>query len=732
MTPLHSITSILFTILGKPRQEDLFDELLEEIEETNEVHKVHTMKKILKPDIQNEEEIPLFPTQREKINALDDQPEASLFRKIYEKATTFLNNTLSFFLRNTIPNMKRLVFFRTRNAASNEKVTPQTAPLINILSEEKKKGTPEKLAKPKTILPEPKDEVSTPLSPPLKTLTEVKKEEIPAPLTKSEEILPESKVEVSTLTHTPVKVLPGAKKKVKFADTDKPKENLPEPKVEVSASIPPPAKTLPEVKKEETPAPLAKPKENLSEPKVEVFTSMPTPVNILPGAKKKVKFADADKPKENLPEPKVEVPTSIATPAKTLPEVKKEETPAPLAKPTESSPVLEVEVPAHLSTLAKALPEVKKEETPAPLAKPTESSPAPEVEVPAPLSTLAKTLPEVKKEETPAPLAKPTESLPAPEFGELPPVPSRVKIFFEDKKKETSLTNAKSSESSPTLKVGGPLPVHTPITPLSEGKKKERLPSHNKSSENLAPFSPTTRPPGPLPTTNPKEKKRTLSLANFKGVRLSKIKNRKQKKLSPAARKLIAFFDQSGFTKKQGIFRESARDKTIESFYKYSLKPKNDLISSVTLKGIKVEIDEILAANCLKKIYREINIFGNPALRHKLIELGAGISEKTLDEKNAISDLQELVKQLETDRQEDLKLFIEILKKTHDEKATSLMPAHNLAAALADTLSTPPASKETHLVSLTKEEMRACYADTTHITAATEFLILHYDEIFHK
>lgn len=159
-------------------------------------------------------------------------------------------------------------------------------------------------------------------------------------------------------------------------------------------------------------------------------------------------------------------------------------------------------------------------------------------------------------------------------------------------------------------------------------------------------------------------------------------------KLSRAARKLIDFFDKSGYTKSEGLFRISADQAVLEIFYHYLLSLDSDAILPNRINCNKKEfvIDANLVAGALKKIYKEMNVFGSSGLREQCIQIGKKFVENNVAEADVVADLKTLVNQLDPERKQDLHSFIDLLQKIEQESEINKMSISNLAISINDLL----------------------------------------------
>lgn len=160
--------------------------------------------------------------------------------------------------------------------------------------------------------------------------------------------------------------------------------------------------------------------------------------------------------------------------------------------------------------------------------------------------------------------------------------------------------------------------------------------------------------------------------------------------LSWAAQKLTLFFLQSNFQISEGVFRKSAPAEQIREFYNYltTLKSDEDLGQSITNNGVAIKIDADLVACTLKKIYRELNLFGADSLRPKFIKVGEKISSNDYMLDEVIADLKNLVNELSFQEKNDLAALLYVFQQVSQEK-TALMPSSNLAIALGDAFCFP-------------------------------------------
>jgi hypothetical protein len=166
-------------------------------------------------------------------------------------------------------------------------------------------------------------------------------------------------------------------------------------------------------------------------------------------------------------------------------------------------------------------------------------------------------------------------------------------------------------------------------------------------------------------------------------------------KLSRAAQKLIDFFHKSNFKKSEGVFRISADKENVEIFYHYllSLDSKAILPNRINYNGKVFAIDANLVVGTLRKIYKEIDVFGNAGLRERCIEIGKKLEEeekKRVEEKiveaGLVADLKTLVNQLNRERKQDLQIFIDLLREIEKEHEINKMTISNLAISINDLL----------------------------------------------
>jgi hypothetical protein len=362
----------------------------------------------------------------------------------------------------------------------------------------------------------------------------------------------------------------------------------------------------------------------------------------------------------------------------------KEESPVKSIEPT---PLTKVKAHASSSNLLSRLEGKKEDALPSPV-RPVELSLPSKVN---PHSSSSKGLPKLREENK-------EEALPSPVKPIQPSHPPKV--------------NPHSSSSSVLLTV--------------REEKEEGLPSPTKSKKQL----PITKkevefqsnPISSQVEISTSRKANTSLVKTRRALGLLKTSHKpisEQTDWQSAARKLISFIkNRKNFTKSEGIFRISSPLTDLEPFVKFlTSKPNAELTNTIKLKKKKrIELDDNLLACTLKHLYRQMNIFDNQ-LHHKFVKIGENLA---IDATEGIGDLKKLIGELDSEKREDLYLFVDILKKVSEEPLAK-MPPSNLAKAINDVLSIPSFDNMAEGTKLIHS-----------IQKATEFLITHKKEIFDK
>jgi hypothetical protein len=159
--------------------------------------------------------------------------------------------------------------------------------------------------------------------------------------------------------------------------------------------------------------------------------------------------------------------------------------------------------------------------------------------------------------------------------------------------------------------------------------------------------------------------------------------------LREAAQQLASFFrNNENLFEYEGIFRVSPRETRKKALYNELIHSPSHALSTIKENEKMNADDAYLVAVLFKELYRNMNIFGeNKTIRKKFDTIAESLHNQT-DQEKIITNLQDLINTLSTERKQDLQTFLEILLLANKQEATNKMKMLNLARMAGPNLMT--------------------------------------------